>query len=121
VRSFPNQKPWVDGSIHAALNARTAAYNSGLVSGHMEEYKAPSYRLRRAVKEAKKRYRDRVETQMEQHETRRLWQGLWTITHYRGRSPSTVSADTYLADDNSFCARIEASYNTTSGTVAEVS
>jgi len=38
VRSFPNEKPWVDGSIHDALNARTAAYNSSLVYGHMDAY-----------------------------------------------------------------------------------
>jgi len=36
VGSFPNQKPWLDGSIRAALNAPTAAYNSGLLSGNMD-------------------------------------------------------------------------------------
>jgi len=87
----------------------------------MEEYKAPSYRLRRAVKDAK-RYRDRVEAQMEQRDTRRLWQELWTITDYWGRTPSTVNTDASLEDDlNSFFARFEASNNTTSGTVCEVS
>jgi len=63
MRSFPNQKPWVDGSIRATLNARTAAYNSSLVSGHMDKYKAASYRLRRVVKDTKRWYRDRVESQ----------------------------------------------------------
>jgi len=58
---------------------------------------------------------------VEQHVTRRLWQGLRTITDYRGRN-HTVSADASLADDlNSFYARFEASNNTASGTVAEVS
>jgi len=45
-KTFPNQIPWVDGSIRDALNSCNAAYNSGLVSGLMDEYKA-----------AKKRYR----------------------------------------------------------------
>jgi len=59
---------------------------------------------------------------MEQHDTRSLWQGLRTITDHSGRTPSTVSADTSLADDlNSFFVRFEASNNTASGTVAEVS
>jgi len=35
----------VDGSIRNALNTRTSAYNSGLISGHMDEYKAASYGL----------------------------------------------------------------------------
>jgi len=37
MRSFPNQKPCGDGSIHDTLNAPTAAYNFGLVSGYMDE------------------------------------------------------------------------------------
>jgi len=55
VRSFPNQKLWVDGSIRATLNTRTAAYNSSLVSSNMDEYKAESYRLRRRVKECEEK------------------------------------------------------------------
>jgi len=42
VRSFPNQTTWVDGSLRATLNAHTAAYNSGLVSGELNEYKVAS-------------------------------------------------------------------------------
>jgi len=58
---------------------------------------------------------------VKQRDTRCLWQGLRSITDYRGRSPSTVSADASLADDlNSFYAWFEASKNTASGTVAEV-
>jgi len=57
---------------------------------------------------------------MEQCGTRRLWQGLWTITDYRGRTPSTVSTDASVADElNSFYAPFEAS--TVSGTIAELS
>jgi len=70
----------------------------------------------KAVKDANRMYRDRVEWQMEKG----LWQGLQTITDYWGRTPSTVSADASLADDlNSFFARLEASKNAASGTVAE--
>jgi len=103
MRFFPNQKPWFGGSIRDALNARTAAYNCGLVSGHMDEYKAASYGLWRAVKDAKRRYRDRVESQMEQCDTRHLWQGLRTVTDYQGRSPSTVSAFASIVDDLNSC------------------
>jgi len=59
---------------------------------------------------------------VEQHDTRRLWQGLRTITDYRGRTPLTVSADASQVDDlNSFYALFKASNNTVSVTVAEVS
>jgi len=121
VRSFPNQKPLVDGSIRAALNDYTAVYNSSLVSGNMDQYKAVSYGLWQTVNDAKIRYRERVEAQMEQRDTRRLCQGLRTITDNPGRTPSTVSTDTSLADDLNLCfARFEASNITTSGTIAEV-
>ena len=29
VRTFPNQKPWVNGNVRAKLRARSSAYNSG--------------------------------------------------------------------------------------------
>ncbi len=53
VRTFPNQKPWVDRTIRDAVNKRTAAYNKALLSGNMSEYKASCYALRRAVSAAK--------------------------------------------------------------------
>ncbi len=60
IRTFSNQKPWVDRSIRDAVNHRTAAYNAGLLSGNMSEYKASCYALRRAVRAAKLRYRERI-------------------------------------------------------------
>ncbi|XP_027027375.1 uncharacterized protein LOC113659026 [Tachysurus fulvidraco] len=53
IRTFPNQKPWVDKTICDALRSRSAAYNTGLTTGDMDEYKAVSYSVRRAVKESK--------------------------------------------------------------------
>ncbi len=43
VRTFPNQKPWVDRTIRDAVNKCTAAYNEALLSGNMSEYKASCY------------------------------------------------------------------------------
>jgi len=88
----------------------------------MDEYNAASYGLRKAVKDAKRRYRDRVESQMEQRNTICLWKGLRTIRDCQGRTPSTVSVDASRADDlNSFYVWFKASNNTASGTIAEVS
>ncbi len=70
IRTFSKQKTLVDRSICDAVNHRTAAYNAGLLSGNMSEYKAPCYALRRAVRAAKRRYRERIESH--------LWQGLKT-------------------------------------------
>ncbi len=70
IRTFSNQKPWVDRTIRDAVNHRSATYNASLLSGNMSEYKASCYALRRAVRAAKRRYRERIESH--------LWQGLKT-------------------------------------------
>ncbi len=49
IKTFSNQKPWVDRTIRDAVNHRTAAYNAGILSGNMSEYKSSCYALRRAV------------------------------------------------------------------------
>ncbi len=54
IRTFSNQKTWVDRSIRDAVNHRTAAYNAGILSENMSEYKTSCYTLRRAIRAAKR-------------------------------------------------------------------
>ncbi|RXN06000.1 interferon-inducible GTPase 5-like protein [Labeo rohita] len=63
IRTFPNQKPWVDRSI------RAATYNSGLATGDMSAYKAASYGIRRAGRDTKRQYRERLESHFHQGDT----------------------------------------------------
>ncbi len=95
IRSFSNQKPWVDRSIRDAVNHRTAAYNAGILSGNMSEYKASCYALRRAVRAAKRRYRERIESNFQLNDSQRMWQGLKTICS----SGNNSSADPLLAEE----------------------
>ena len=37
IKTFPNQKPWIDGSIRAKLKARTTAFNHGKATGNITE------------------------------------------------------------------------------------
>ncbi|KAL1277323.1 hypothetical protein QQF64_023996 [Cirrhinus molitorella] len=116
IRTFPNQKPWVDKTIRDALRSRFAAYNTGLATGNMDDYKAASYSVRRAVKEAKRRYRKKLESQFQQSDSRSLWQGLRTITDYQRPSSRMGNVDASLADElNTFYARFEATANHASG------
>lgn len=108
IRTFSNQKPWVDRSIRAAVNKRTAAYNAGLLSGNMSEYKASCYALRRAVRAAKHKYRERIESHFQLNDSRRMWQGLRTICDFGNKSSAEVRADVSLADElNTFYGRFE--------------
>ena len=107
IKSYPNQKPWMDQSVRAALCARTAAFKKGAESGDMQEYRASRYKVRRAVRDAKLRYRDRMEEKFKQTDSRGLWQGLRSMTDYKSTSP-TVNADVSLANElNTFSARFE--------------
>ncbi len=108
VRTFPNQKPWVDRTICDAVNKRTAAYNEAVLSGNMSEYKALCYALRRAVRAAKLRYRERIESHFQLNDYRRMWQGLRTICAFGNKSSAEVRADPLLADElNNFYGRFE--------------
>ncbi len=88
----------MDRTIHAAVNQRTAAYNAGLLSGNISEYKALCYALRHAARATK--LRERIESHFQLNDSWRMWQGL--------RTSSEVRADALLADElNSFYGRFE--------------
>ncbi len=108
IRTFSNQKPWLDRSIRDAVNHRTASYNAGLLSGNMSEYKASCYALRRAIRAAKRRYRERIESHFQLNDSRRMWQGLKTICSSGNNSSAEVRADPLLAEElNTFYGRFE--------------
>ena len=73
IKKYPNQKLWIDGSIRAKLKARTTAFNHGKVTRNMDEYKQCSYSLRKAFKQAKCQYRDKVESQFNGPDMRHMW------------------------------------------------
>ena len=108
VKPCPKQKPWIDGGIRAKLKVGTTAFNHGKVTGNMVEYKQCSYSLRKAIKQAKRQYRDKVESQSRSSDTRRMWQGLQTITDYKGKTSHIADTVVMLPDKlNTFFTRFE--------------
>ena len=60
------------------------------------------------IKQAKCQYRDKVESQFNGLDTRRMWQGLQTITDYKGKTSHVADTEVLLPDKlNTFFARIE--------------
>ncbi len=88
-----------DRSIRDAVNHRTATYNTGLLSENMSVYKTSCYALRHAVRAAKCRYRERIESHFQLNDSRRMWQGLKTICYSGHKSTAEVTADPQLAKD----------------------
>ncbi len=74
----------------------------------MSEYKVSCYALRRAVRAAKHRYRERIESHFQLNDSRRMWQGLKTICSSGNNSSAEVRADPLLAEElNTFYGRFE--------------
>ncbi len=74
----------------------------------MSEYKTSCYALRRAVRAAKLRYRERIESHFQLNDSRRMWQGLKTICSSGNNSSAEVRADPLLAEElNTFYGRFE--------------
>ncbi|CDQ59754.1 unnamed protein product [Oncorhynchus mykiss] len=108
IKTFPNQKPWIDGSIRAKLKAQTTAFNQGKATRNMTEYKQCSYSLRKAIKQAKRQYRDKVESQINGSDTRGMWQGLQSNTDYKKKTSPVMDHDVLLPDKlNNFFGRFE--------------
>ena len=95
IKTFPNQKTWIDGSIRAKLKAQTTAFNHGKATGNMTEYKQCSYSSRKAIKQAKHQYRDKVESKFNGSNTRQMWQGLQSITDYKKKTSPVADIDEY--------------------------
>ncbi len=74
----------------------------------MSVYKVSCYALRRAVRAAKHRYRERIESHFQLNDSRRMWQGLKTICSSGNNSSAEVRADPLLAEKlNTFYGRFE--------------
>jgi hypothetical protein len=108
VCTFPNQKPWITGSIRTEIKGRAATFK--VRDSNPKAYKKSRYALRRTIKQTKRQYRAKIESYYTVSDARRMWQGLRTITDYKGEHSCELPSDTSLADElNHFYARFEAS------------
>ena len=98
IKTFPNQKLWIDGSIRTKLKVRTTDCNHGKATGNMTEYNQCSYCLCKAIKQAKHQYREKVESQFNGSNMRRMWQGLQTIIDYKKKTGPVAGIDVLLPD-----------------------
>ena len=107
VRTYPNQKPWITGNIRTELKARAATFKER--DSNPEASKKSRYALRRTTKQAKRQYRTKIESCNTGSDARRTWQGLQTITDYKGKNSRELSSDKSLPDElNYFYAHFEA-------------
>ncbi|XP_051888928.1 uncharacterized protein LOC127579910 [Pristis pectinata] len=91
IRVFPNQKGWMNWEIHSLLKSRTAAFKSGDPDLH----KKSRYDLWKAIRNAKRQYQFKIESQT----SRQLWQGLNAVTGCKTKSGCIVNNSASLPDE----------------------
>ena len=97
VRTYPHQKPWIAGSIHTELKGSAATFKKR--DSNPEAYKKSGYALRQTIKQAKHQYRTKIKSYYTGSDAHRMWQGLQTITDYKGKHSRELPNDTSLPDE----------------------
>ena len=100
VPTYPNQKPWITGSIRTELKARAAAFKEK--DSNLEAYKKSRYALRQTIKQARLQY----ESYYTGSNACRM--SLQTITDYKGKHSRELPSDTSLPDELNSSARFQA-------------
>ena len=104
VIKYPNDKQWFSSNVKQKINAKQAAYHSQ----DKEQYKRAKYDLQRCIKDSKKNYRDKLESDLSTNNTRNMWQGLQKITQYKQASKFADTHDPTLPDKlNDFYGRFD--------------
>ena len=96
VCTYPNQKPWITGNTRIELKARAAAFKER--DTNLDAYKKSRYALRQTVKQAKRQNRIKIESYYTGYNVSRMWQGLKTITDYKGKPRRELLSDASLPD-----------------------
>ena len=93
VTILGNDKPCFSSSLQRALCERDTAFRSGDVMA----FKQAKYKFERAVRSAKRKYKQKLENGMLNCGDRDMWKQLQTIVPYKSKSKSTVSGKPSLA------------------------
>ncbi|KAK3570813.1 hypothetical protein QTP86_027627, partial [Hemibagrus guttatus] len=110
ITTRSNQKPWMTAKVHALLKSRDSAFRAG----NKDALRTARAKLSQAIREAKRTHSQRIHGHFQSSgDTRRMWQGIQSITNYRQASPACDS-DASLPDAlNNFCAQFEAQNDVT--------
>jgi len=109
----PTKSPGVNGGVLSQLKARSSAYTSG----YLEALRRSRYDLRRAIKDAKRAYRDKLVSNYRSSDPRHMWRGLRAIN--RPNSSDAQPAASLPDELNAFYAQLEVSNNIPTARLAE--
>ena len=87
----------ITGNSHNELKAKAAAFKER--ETNLDPHKKSRYALRRAIKHAKRQYGIKIESYYTDSDSRRMWQGLKTITDYKGKPRRELPSDASQPDE----------------------
>ncbi|KAK3530424.1 hypothetical protein QTP86_024451 [Hemibagrus guttatus] len=110
ITTHSNQKPWMTANVHALLKSRDYAFSAG----DKDALRTARAKLSRAIREAKRTHSQRIHGHFQSSsDTRRMWQGIQSITNYRPAPPACDSDASFPDALNSFYALFEAQNDVT--------
>lgn len=83
VKVFSNNKPWITKELKNILNQKKIAFTSG----NRTEAKLIQARLNKAIKEAKRDYKEKVERLFQEGKARDAWKGVKTLAGLSNNRP----------------------------------
>uniref|UniRef100_A0A3B1K1K8 Reverse transcriptase domain-containing protein n=1 Tax=Astyanax mexicanus TaxID=7994 RepID=A0A3B1K1K8_ASTMX len=109
IISRANEKPWMTSELRKLLKARDSAFRSG----DLVALRTARARLNKAIRLAKRDHGHKIQKHFQDHrDTRKLWQGIGTITDYKTTPrPRDINIELLNQLNNHF-ARFEALNNT---------
>ena len=111
VKIFPNNKPWVTKSLKGILNKKKRVFYRGTTT----EKKQINMEVKNAIRQAKKQYKNKIESKFIAGNFRSAWQGIKNMAAVNKMSDSNElkvklgnKSDQIIADDmNAFFTRFE--------------
>lgn len=114
ITTRANDKPWFTREVRELLRARNTAFKSG----DKDALSAARANLNRGMRAAKRAYGQKIQSHFtDTKDSRRLWQGIQTVTGYRPTPPPCEDSTDFLNSLNVFFSRFEEN-NTTIPTKA---
>ena len=109
---YANNKRWFDKNIRNKIILKDKAYRNK--RSDPDAYRDSKKELKKAIKENKRRYKEKLEDVFKTGDSRALWSHMSDITQYKGKQRQADTDDTTLPDRlNEYYARFDRDNKTT--------
>ena len=107
VKVYSNNKPWITSNIKSIINKKKGLFRAG----KYEELKGVTKELKKAIKEEKTVYRDKIEGHFTDNNMKRVWEGMRLMSGYSNSNSKSSQlpncSEIYANDLNNFYNRFD--------------